>query len=660
MSVVYRFKDIGCVVNGVELVDQCLSKTMRKTPTVVHPQFKITRIRAFYMRKVKYCADVFSERLMKILEEFPRLDDIHPFYGDLCNVLYDRDHYKLALGQVNSVRLIVESVAKEYVRLLKYADSPYKCKMLKRAALGRMATCVKKLSKSLVYLEQVRQHLGRLPGINPFSKSILLAGHPNVGKSSFMNLVSKANVEVQPFPFTTKAPFLGHFDYQYQTWQVIDTPGLLDRPLAARNTIELTALTALAHINCTVLFFIDISEDCGFSLEHQISLFHSLNPILSKKPTVVVLNKADLKTPQDLTDEEKALLKTIDCQHFAVCSTLDKTGIDEAKNLACELLVTAATTSAPLALYTAEVAIPKERPPIIPHNFKKSEEPLERDLMNAQGGAGVYIFDERRLWNLREQEWKYDILPEFMDGKNISDFIDPDIDSKIQKLEEEEKLLDEMFDPEKHAPTAAWYDYHKVLRQMYFDRVLKRDSSRQLSRKRHPRSTFLMDPKDVKRGLDLLGIDSAGILENAPKQGPTDLFMEAEDIKKLNQLKMIADSGHDFDEGTETFGDDSARLERLKIKTRQNLRMQELTRRKGHIGKLAREVVCKPGRSSITNPVHIKDAAKIIKVDKRKFNKPFPGSRIKDQPTATHKAVPAYKPKHLYSGKRGNGKTDWR
>jgi len=30
--------------------------------------------------------------------------DIHPFYADLMNVLYDKDHYKLALGQVNIAR----------------------------------------------------------------------------------------------------------------------------------------------------------------------------------------------------------------------------------------------------------------------------------------------------------------------------------------------------------------------------------------------------------------------------------------------------------------------------------------------------------------------------------------------------------------------------
>ena len=40
-----------------------------------------------------------------MLSEFPRLEDIHPFYADLMNVLYDRDHYKLALGQISTAKV---------------------------------------------------------------------------------------------------------------------------------------------------------------------------------------------------------------------------------------------------------------------------------------------------------------------------------------------------------------------------------------------------------------------------------------------------------------------------------------------------------------------------------------------------------------------------
>ena len=48
----------------------------------------------------------------------------------------------------------VRSVAKDYVRLMKYGDSLYRCKQLKRAALGRMCTILKRQKQSLEYLEQ--------------------------------------------------------------------------------------------------------------------------------------------------------------------------------------------------------------------------------------------------------------------------------------------------------------------------------------------------------------------------------------------------------------------------------------------------------------------------------------------------------------------------
>lgn len=39
------------------------------------------------------------------------MDDIHPFYADLMNVLYDRDHYKLALGQLAVARNLIDKIA---------------------------------------------------------------------------------------------------------------------------------------------------------------------------------------------------------------------------------------------------------------------------------------------------------------------------------------------------------------------------------------------------------------------------------------------------------------------------------------------------------------------------------------------------------------------
>lgn len=73
-SQLYQFKRIPAVPSAADLIDITLSKTQRKTPTVVHPGYKISRIRQFYLRKVKFAQDAFDEKLDGILNEFPQLD----------------------------------------------------------------------------------------------------------------------------------------------------------------------------------------------------------------------------------------------------------------------------------------------------------------------------------------------------------------------------------------------------------------------------------------------------------------------------------------------------------------------------------------------------------------------------------------------------------
>ena len=58
---------------------------------------------------------------------------------------------------------------------------------------GRMCTLMKRQGPSLRYLEEVRQHMGRLPSIDPNTRTLLVCGYPNVGKSSFMNKVRCKN-----------------------------------------------------------------------------------------------------------------------------------------------------------------------------------------------------------------------------------------------------------------------------------------------------------------------------------------------------------------------------------------------------------------------------------------------------------------------------------
>lgn len=381
------------------------------------------------------------------------------------NVLYDKDHYKLALGQVNTARHLIDQVAKDYVRLLKFGDSLYRCKQLKKAALGRMATVMKRQKDSLAYLEQVRQHLSRLPSIDPNTRTLLICGYPNVGKSSFINKITRAEVDVQPYAFTTKSLFVGHMDYKYMRWQVIDTPGILDHPLEERNTIEMQSITAMAHLRSCIMYFMDLSEQCGYSVEDQVKLFNNIKPLFANKPIVLVINKIDQVKPEDLPEEQRKWIEDIANEENATVLTMscyNDDGVMNVRNSACDKLLAARVEMKMKGnkindvINKIHLAQPQQRDniarlPNIPAETKTrvkydpndpNRRRLEKDIEAEQGGAGVYNVDVKKKYLLEDDEWKYDTIPEFLDGHNVADFIDPEIEEKLEALEREEERLE--------------------------------------------------------------------------------------------------------------------------------------------------------------------------------------------------------------------------
>uniref|UniRef100_A0A1I7XSB2 Nucleolar GTP-binding protein 1 n=1 Tax=Heterorhabditis bacteriophora TaxID=37862 RepID=A0A1I7XSB2_HETBA len=468
MTSQYNFKRITIVPTAADLKEVVLSKTQRKTPTVVHRQYAIGRIRAFYARKIKFLQQTLHDKLTQIINEFPKMEEVHPFYSDLMNILYDRDHYKIALGQMNTARHLIDGIAREYVRLMKYGDSLYRCKMLKRAALGRMVKLLRRQKSSFDYLEQVRQHLSRLPSIDPGTRTLILCGFPNVGKSSFINKVTRADVEVQPYAFTTKALYVGHLDYKFLRWQVIDTPGILDQPLEDRNTIEMQAITALAHLKAAILFVMDISEQCDRAIEEQINLFESIRPLFSNKPVLIGLNKVDIIRRDELPTEKNDLLKKLEKEGIPIVemSTITHEGVINLRDKACDELLAqrveaklqakkAFTENSILSRVFVAYPTPRDdkvRAPFVPAAVIQKKERLQTNNMGRDERTRKlereleleleddYILDLKKHYLLKNEDEKYDTIPEIWEGHNLADFVDPEIQKKLAELLEQEEL----------------------------------------------------------------------------------------------------------------------------------------------------------------------------------------------------------------------------
>ena len=62
------WKEIAPVPSSQEFLDIVLSRTQRRLPTQIRAGFKISRIRAFYTRKVKFTQETFTEKLQSILD----------------------------------------------------------------------------------------------------------------------------------------------------------------------------------------------------------------------------------------------------------------------------------------------------------------------------------------------------------------------------------------------------------------------------------------------------------------------------------------------------------------------------------------------------------------------------------------------------------------
>jgi nucleolar GTP-binding protein len=466
------------------------------------------------------------------------LDDVHPFYADLINVLYDKDHYKLALGQINTAKHLIDNVAKDYVRLMKYGDSLYRCKQLKRAALGRMATIMKRQSSNLTYLEQVRQHLARLPSIDPYTRTIIICGFPNVGKSSFINKITRADVEVQPYAFTTKSLYVGHMDYKYLRWQVIDTPGILDHSLEERNVIEMQAVTALAHLRACVLYFMDPSEQCGHTLEEQIKLFESIKPLFANKPLIVVANKVDIIQLDDLASEKQAVLKDLrEDSDVTVMemSTVTDLGVMEVKTEACERLLSFRVDQKMRSkkvdglLNRLHVAVPKPRddkprPPCIPESVlvkrqakESRKRKLEREIELEEGDD--YVLDLKKTYTEIPEEERYDIIPEIWEGHNIADYIDPEIFDKLEALEREEEIREEtgMYVVPKIEFTETMREIKALALQIRHKKAIIKDEARVNKQSRKPVMPRTAGAKvrdrsvsKLRADMEQLGVDMSG------------------------------------------------------------------------------------------------------------------------------------------------------
>lgn len=272
----------------IPTADELLDRSFRRAAKKMREKNNKNRANEDFVRAITQAT---HDKLVSIIHSFPEFAQLPPFYRDLCDILFGMDKLRQALGMVGWAAKNVRDVGGGISRGMRRADGLTE----RKRAVARIASIVHRADESLRYLNDVRNVLRKLPVISPDEFTIVVAGYPNVGKSSFIQLVSSAEPEIASYPFTTKGVIVGHRNAERRKRiQFIDTPGLLDRADEERNAIEKQALNALVYVADLVLFVVDASEHCGYSVEAQEKLREEIDGMVTV-PMLTVVNKADIK-----------------------------------------------------------------------------------------------------------------------------------------------------------------------------------------------------------------------------------------------------------------------------------------------------------------------------------------------------------------------------
>jgi len=326
------FASIPSFVDDVEKIIEAAYIKMGK-PIGVKVRGKVkdrTRIiRKRERERIRIVGEFICNYLRTILHGFPRLEELHPFYRELADVLIGVQNLKKALSKVYWGLKLIEKLTSDYTRQTKLIYSVEDAREIKREYFGRVASILRKISDSIKILAEARRKLRKIPDIDVNAPSIVIAAAPNVGKSTFVGKVSTAKPEIAEYPFTTKGLILGHVKVREDLIiQIIDTPGLLDRPLQERNKIEMQAILALKHIADVIIFLVDPTFHSGYTLEYQLRILRDIMRTFPNIPLIVALNKIDVAKKEEIEKASAELVKMGIEKVFAI-SALKGKGVED-------------------------------------------------------------------------------------------------------------------------------------------------------------------------------------------------------------------------------------------------------------------------------------------------------------------------------------------
>ncbi|UXD22888.1 hypothetical protein IPA_09240 [Ignicoccus pacificus DSM 13166] len=271
-----------------EIVNKVLKRYPKLKPKGNRPRDKLN----LELERLNLVYQIILDKL-KFLDEMPKPERLHPFYLELASLTVPYQKYWASVLGLIRLREKMREMWEDYRALLRAAVSLEDAARIRREAVGRALSMVRRSRGALQTIRDFKYAVASLPSIDFTQPRIVVAGMPSSGKSSFVKKVSTADVEVASYPFTTREVHVGHIDIGDFKVQVVDTPGILDRPWDKLNEIERKAAAAIRYLPSVLLFLYDVSPE-SYGIEDQTEVLDNVLKVVPKDKIVIALNKMDV------------------------------------------------------------------------------------------------------------------------------------------------------------------------------------------------------------------------------------------------------------------------------------------------------------------------------------------------------------------------------
>ncbi len=285
------FTRIPTVLRSQELIDKSFLKASKITEPY-HPKIE-DKIRKEIIDRISTIESITCSHLLKLVKRFPTIEKLHPFYEDMIDLMFDVDQYKVSLSKAQWAAERIEALSTELIGNLKKAKTIEKLNKIMKEYYGRYSSIIKSIDKDLQFLSKCRDWMRKIPDIDAEMPTFIIAGMPNVGKSSLLAKLTGNEPKVAIYPFTTQTISIGYMQLKDQKIQVIDTPGILDRPMEERNEMEIKSILSLRDIRGVIIFLIDPTGHSSYSMEQQENLYNEIKQRFTS-PIIRVQTKSDL------------------------------------------------------------------------------------------------------------------------------------------------------------------------------------------------------------------------------------------------------------------------------------------------------------------------------------------------------------------------------